>query len=130
MKFEEILPALREGKKITSEHLKKCGYQYIYYRDKTMFENKGGYWHLTNCELVESDDWEIIKETKKVKLRDLTEKQFNKWVGNYCGFSPDYRCGGCPFNIVDCISLNDTCRLKNKDLFSDKFLDQEVEVEE
>lgn len=79
MKFEEVLPALREGKKITSEHLKKCGYQYIYYRDKTMFENKGGYWHLTNCELVESDDWEIVKELKKVKIRDLTEEQYIKW---------------------------------------------------
>lgn len=61
MKFEEVLPALRDGKKITSEHLKKCGYRYIYYRDETMFDNEGGYWHLTDYDLVERDDWEVIK---------------------------------------------------------------------
>lgn len=137
MKFEEVLQALRDGKKITSKYLKECGYQYIYYRDKTMFENKGGYWHLTNCELIESDDWEVVKETKKVKLRDLTEEQFTKWVENYCAYNGAY-CGDCLFKSVNCVSLNDTywikrknnCWLYHKDLYSDKFLDQEIEVED
>lgn len=63
MRFEEILPAFRDGKKITNEHIKKCGYQYIYYRDGTIFENKGGYWHLTYKEIIEIDNsWEIIEE--------------------------------------------------------------------
>ena len=35
MKFEEVLPALREGKKITNSTIKNNGYEYIYYFDKT-----------------------------------------------------------------------------------------------
>ena len=125
MKFEEVLPALREGKKITNEHIKKCGYQYIYYRDRTIFENNGGYWHLTDEDIVEIDDWEIIKETKKVKLRDLTAEQVKKWIGENCNRG-DY-CKDCPFRCIECY---DTFWLSCKDMFSDKFLDQEIEVEE
>ena len=125
MKFEEVLPALREGKKITNEHIKKCGYQYIYYRDRTIFEKNGGYWHLTDEDIVEIDDWEIVKEKKKVKLRDLTEKQFEKWRIYNC---KKYNCSeDCPFRFLKC---NDTFWLSCKDMFSDKFLDQEIEVEE
>lgn len=119
MKFEEVLPALKEGKKIRRAS-SKLGITFT----------KDEFFRLDSTDLLQADDWEIIKEKKKVKLRDLTTEQFNKWVGNYCGYTPDYCCGGCPFNFVDCISLNDTCRLKHKDLFSDKFLDQEVEIEE
>lgn len=131
MRFEEVLPALREGKKITNEHIKKCGYQYIYYQDGTIFENNGGYRHLTDGDIVEIDDWEIVKEIKKVKLRDLTEEQYNKWVENNCTKYSNY-CNGCPFQKVRCDNYkitNDVWYL-NKDLYSDKFLDQEIEVEE
>ena len=128
MKFEEVLPALREGKKITSEHLKKCGYQYIYYRDKTMFNNEGGYWHLTDDDFVERDDWEIVKEKKKVKLIDLTIEQYNKWSENH--HCLDANCDDCIFNKVYCYSDPDRSWIYNKDLYSDKFLDQELEIEE
>lgn len=123
MKFEEILPVFRDGKKITNKHIKKCGYQYIYYRDGTIFENNGGYRHLTNKDIVEADDWEIIKETKKVKLRDLTAEQVKKWIGENCNRG-DY-CKDCPFRCIECY---DTFWLSCKDMFSDKFLDQEVEI--
>lgn len=126
MKFEEVLPALREGKKITSEHLRKCGYQYIYYRDKTMFNNKGDYcWNLTYYDFVESDNWEIVKEKKKVKVRDLTMEQFKKYCSSFTEL-----CCKCPFTNVICSNFNGNCWIKHKDLYSDKFLDQEIEIEE
>lgn len=61
MKFEEVLPALREGKKITSNTLKDTCYEYIYYKDG-VFTKNGGYWHLTNYEIFREDSWEIIEE--------------------------------------------------------------------
>lgn len=67
MKFEGVLPALREGKKITNSIIKNSGYQYIYYKGGTIFDDKGGYWHLTDREIVNSDDWEIVKEKQVVK---------------------------------------------------------------
>ena len=128
MRFEEVLPALREDKKITNEHIKKCGYQYIYYRDRTIFEKNGGYWHLTDEDIVEIDDWEIVKEKKKVKLRDLTQEQLKKWKERNCEGST---CKDCVFNQnkVNCIYVA-YCWIKDKSIFSDKFLDQEVEIEE
>ena len=133
MKFEEILPDLRSGKKITNEHIKKCGYQYIYYRDRTIFENNGGYWHLTDKEIVEIDDsWEIVKEKKKVKLRDLTEEQYKTFLDSRCGNQIDgISCVDCPFYRVSCLyDKDDKCWIDNKDLYSDKFLDQEIEVDD
>ena len=41
MKFEEVLPALREGKKITCSIIKNSGCQYIYYFDGTIFCGSG-----------------------------------------------------------------------------------------
>ena len=127
MKFEEILPAFRDGKKITNEHIKKCGFKYIYYRDGTIFENNGGYWHLTDKEIVEIDDsWEIIIEKKKVKLRDLTGEQYCRRLKNHNCSS----CEDCLFKIVECGYANQRCWLDNKEIYNDKFLDQEVEIEE
>lgn len=88
MKFEKILPALREGKKITNRIIKLRGYKYIYYKDGTIFEDKGGYWHLANSEIVEQDNWEIVKEKKKIKLRDLTEKL--RAIEKYCLGNVEY----------------------------------------
>ena len=64
MKFEEVLPALREGKKITNSIIKNWGRKYIYYKGGTIFSDKGGFWHITYIELVENDDWEIVEEKK------------------------------------------------------------------
>ena len=131
MKFEEVLPALREGKKIKRKY---WGENYIKRDFRFLVGQIIGQdsviYALTILEL-EADDWEIIKEPKKVKLRDLTEEQYDLWIENNCAKHED-SCRGCPFQKVQCDnheSLNDAWYL-NKDLYSDKFLYQEIEVEE
>ena len=69
--------------------------------------------------------YKIIKLPKKKKLRDLTEKELDKWVNKNCNNTP---CDKCIFRNVYCMSDNGCC-IHNKDLYSDKFLDQEIEVE-
>ena len=59
----------------------------------------------------------------KIKLRDLTIEQFEKWV-QVCN-----DCSTCPFRRVSCVR-GKTSRINNKDLYSDKFLDQEIEIED
>ena len=124
MKFEEVLSTLREGKKI-----------------RRTFWWKEHYIKLVSDGIVDQDgkkltfgkddllclEWEIVRESKKVKLRDLTEEQYKKWIKNNCS-KYDGSCYGCPFQKVKCF-INDAWYL-NKDRYSDKFLDQEVEVEE
>lgn len=125
MKFEDVLPALREGKKITGSKNIKTN-KYIYYKDGFIFDNEDGHMLLTIYDVVERDDWEIVEEEKKVKLRDLTLEQYKKWLKSNC----DVRCNNCVFNKVDCFISNRTLWIKHKDLYSDKFLDQEVEIYE
>lgn len=62
---------------------------------------------------------------RKKKLRDLTPEEWDKWHKN-CG-----NCSKCIFNKVTCnSSYVKSSWVHNKDLYSDKFLDQEIEVEE
>lgn len=129
MKFEEVLPALREGKKITCSFIKKDGNQYIYYEDETIrCDNKDCFRFLTDKEIVESDDWEIVKEPKKVKLRDLTEEQYKKWFDDNCAIC--VKCEDCPFQKISCMPNFVRCWVKNKEFYDDKFLDQEIEIED
>ena len=68
----------------------------------------------------------LPKEPKKKKLRDLTTKEWDKWQDKYC-----VNCNKCAFNIVSCsCSYEKRSWINHKDLYSDKFLDQEIEVEE
>ena len=62
---------------------------------------------------------------QKIKLRDLTEKQYETWRKFNC---MDTDCKTCPFLIGVC-SLGEFCWVRNKDLYSDKFLNQEIEIE-
>lgn len=127
MKFEEILPALREGKKIIRDCWGKDNY-YFLNEDYCLETKEGAVATFLTLPAIFSDDWEIVKEPKKVKLRDLTEKQFNKRFKNNCGKYSN--CEGCLFGVVNCSKSDDNSRFQHKDLFSDKFLDQEVEIEE
>lgn len=70
----------------------------------------------------------LPKEPKKKKLRDLTPEEFDKWQSKNCG---NDNCNNkCVFNKVICYgSYSNNCWVHNKDLYSDKFLDQEIEVE-
>ena len=62
---------------------------------------------------------------QKIKLRDLTEKQYETWRKENC---MGVNCNTCPFLRARCI-LGEFCWVKNKDIYSDKFLDQEIEIE-
>lgn len=135
MRFEEVLLALREGKKITNSIIKNRGYEYLYYFGKTIFcGGGGGYWTLSDREIVDRDDWEIVKEKKKVKLRDLTEEQYKKWFNANCCSKNENKtmsdCFDCAFHNVVCNLETKRCWAKHKNLYSDKFLDQEIEIEE
>lgn len=126
MKFEEILSALRAGKKVTSTLVDGANCKYMYYspEDGKFYTDKGSQIYLFSDEFMKIDDWEIVEEKKKVKLKDLTPEQFGKWRIYNC---KKYDCLDCPFRCVDC---NKTFWLSCKDMYSDKFLDQEVEIEE
>lgn len=62
---------------------------------------------------------------RKIKLRDMTKEQ---WESLSCGL--DISCEECIFNPIHCCydvnRIDWTC---HKDLYSDKFLDQEIEIE-
>ena len=67
----------------------------------------------------------LPKEPKKKKLRDLTIEEYKKFCITYNDI-----CENCIFGYVDCDSNSRRCWIKNKELYSDKFLNQEIEVEE
>ena len=67
--------------------------------------------------------YKIIKLPKTKKLRDLTPEEWDKWREKNCN-----NCDKCIFIYVMCGSYRESW-IHNKDLYSDKFLDQEIEVE-
>ena len=70
----------------------------------------------------------LPKEPKKKKLRDLTQEEWDKWKDNNCSSTC---CGQCIFRHTSCAyRYEEDSWINNKDLFSDKFLDQEIKVEE
>ena len=123
MKFEEVLPALREGKKVRRKSWGRV-HSFIIIKDDSLVDdyhcNVGIYAYD-----LKADDWEVVKNKKKVKLRDLTAEQVKKWIDENCNRGGS--CKDCPFRCIECY---DTFWLSCKDMFSDKFLDQEIEVEE
>ena len=135
MKFEEVLPTLREGKKIRRKDIvwqNYYGFLFISETENEIFsDNVWDCDYAITKEDLNADDWEIVKEkekkkkeTKKVKLRDLTEEQYIKWQDESCD---EYDCSNCPFRCIEC---NKTFWVSCKDMYSDQFLDQEIEVEE
>ena len=77
IKFEEVLPALREGIKVRRKDSSWIGYYECIYVNRVgyVIPNRAYFDDYTlNTEDLNADDWEIIREPKKVKLRDLTEK--------------------------------------------------------
>lgn len=136
MKFEEILPALREGKKIRR---KVCPSDYcMCLKDgvlKAFISPSDGFVGDINAIGIYDllvDDWEVVKEKKKVKLRNLTKQQYKAFIDNKCGNQiVGIGCVDCPFYHISCLYGKDNkCWIDNKDLYNDKFLDQEIEIEE
>ena len=84
-------------------------------------------WSITMGLLTGLYSYEIISNKKK--LRDLTKDEWDKWKRVDC-----IECNSCD----DCIFRNVVCTkssrnnswFNNKDLYSDKFLNQEIEVKE
>ena len=61
----------------------------------------------------------------KKKLRDLTEEEYREYLDTHCGGNS---CSECIFGIVTCSYHHNRNWIKNKDLFSDKFLNQKIEI--
>ena len=82
-------------------------------------------WSITMGLLTGLYYYEIILNKKK--LRDWTLEDYKKWSEKHCILSCD--CNKCIFNNVYC-NIDSRNWIDHKDLYSDKFLNQEIEVEE
>ena len=67
-----------------------------------------------------------MKITKK--LRDVTPEEYRKWKDIYCCIDK-MKCLECPFYKVSCSLEATDSWIINKDVYSDKFLDQTIEIE-
>lgn len=67
--------------------------------------------------------WER-EEKRKIKLKDMTMEDYEKWLEKNC---KGLNCRECPFRLVRC---SDTLEgwISNKELYSEKFLNQEIEL--
>lgn len=70
-------------------------------------------------------EYTIIKLSKMKKIKCLTKKEFSNWKDKHC---KDLECKNCPFCATNCYAFLPTNWLDFKDRYSDKFLNQEVEV--
>lgn len=70
--------------------------------------------------------WER-KEKKKIKLKDLTPEQYENWKNEYCCGS---NCKNCIFYKVSCGAWSGDCWINNKEVYSENFLNQEIELGE
>ena len=92
------------------------------YRDNEILRSDKGLNNLIN------GYFKIIKIPKKKKLRDLTKDEWDRIRGDCVERNS---CDDCIFRNVICSkSSSNYSWFNNKDLYSDKFLNQEIEVEE
>ena len=91
---------------------------YVYRNNEILCNDKG----LSN---LIYGYFKIIKIPKKKKLRDTALEEFVKWKEKHCITD----CTKCIFNNVYCRTDSRRNWTIHKDLYSDKFLDQEIEVE-
>ncbi len=116
MKFEEALLVLKNGVKIRRNDWGDKSYYLFLDDDGYICGSDSFSFAFRYCDIV-ADDWEVVKEIKKVKLRDLTPAQIKKWKLKECS-STD--CNKCLYAI---------CWFYHKSFYSDEFLDQEIEIE-
>ena len=64
----------------------------------------------------------------KKKLRDVTTSEFEDWAKKRCGVNSSF-CANCYFKFVHCLANSVTVWTKHKNLYSDNFLDQVIEIE-
>ena len=68
MKFEEVLPAFKEGKKIRSKKVNAL-FDYLVLNSEGAVIDCSGFRcseTFVDCILEDLDDWEIVKETKRM----------------------------------------------------------------
>ena len=66
---------------------------------------------------------------KKIKLKDLTKEQWDKNMFSLCKLNMHENCDSCIFKGVNCgESFFRNSWIHHKDLYSDKFLNQEIEI--
>ena len=108
------------------------------YEEDTCYSNNNGYtfinWYKENNYKIydfEDVDFEEKKKMKrKIKLRDMTKEQWDANRDSLCKFKTMQSCDECIFKWVNCLkSSYKELWIYHKDLYSDKFLDQEVEIE-
>lgn len=63
----------------------------------------------------------------KKKLRDVTPSEYIEWEKKHCALNT-IDCANCAFHYVMCRSWGPSW-VKHKNLYSDNFLDQEIEIE-
>lgn len=62
----------------------------------------------------------------KKKLKDISLEEFKVWSIKNC---KQLSCEKCVFSKVCCDEFLSDCWINNKDIYSDKFLNQEIEIE-
>lgn len=108
------------------------GDEKIYYCDETLSTyGVNGVKYVNMLAEILNGTYKIIKIPKYLKkLRDLTPEEWDKWQYEKCN-TGYLNCYECIFRNVYCSKSSENCSwVNNKDLYSDKFLDQEIEVEE
>lgn len=63
------------------------------------------------------------------KLRDVTFKEWQAWEKQQCTLMEDKGCSDCIFSRVPCFSIDKSCWINNKELYSTEFLNNEIEIE-
>lgn len=67
---------------------------------------------------------------KTIKLRDLTKEQWDKNRDSLCKLNKGENCDNCIFQWVCCEdSILRASWINHKEIYSDKFLNQEIEIE-
>ena len=67
---------------------------------------------------------------RKIKLRDMTKEQWDANRDSLCKFKTMQSCDECIFKWVNCLkSSYKELWIYHKDLYSEKFLNQEVEID-
>lgn len=64
----------------------------------------------------------------KIKLRDITIDDLRRFKKDVCCDLKE--CKSCPLKNANCNTHSEYCWVYNKEMFSDKFLDQEIEIED
>lgn len=91
---------------------------YVYRNNEMLCSDKG----LSN---LINGYFKIIKLPKKKKLRDLTLEEYKKWLKKNCS---NLSCEDCVFLKAKCNTNSIGCWINHKDAYSEKFLNQEIEV--